>query len=433
MRRFYIKQILLTIAVLLCGLKANAYDFEADGVYYNILSMEDLTVEVTYKSCNQIDYNEFEYISDYCGDIVIPSAVTIQSKTLTVTSIGHHAFNDCKELTGVTVSNSVTNLGDYAFSGCGELTTIIIGNSVTNIGRSAFSGCHSLISVVIPNSVTEICPCAFEDCTNLSSVIIGNSVTSIGGGSFLGCSSLTSVVIPNSVTKIGSRAFLGCNFGDATIIIPNSVTEISVLAFGSIKDLRIEDGDSILLLEDVYGMSDPLDGSYEYIYLGRNIKGRNSFKEDIGLKHLTIGNNVTSIREEEFNGCDSLTNIYLMGTNPPSVGDNNFTNAHYMNTTIYVPKGHLATYQEADVWKLFWNVQEHELATSIEDIETDEVNFSITSNGISLLNADNSAVAIYSINGILVEKIDKYTGEEIVLNKGVYIVCVGDKAVKIKL
>ena len=122
-----------------------------------------------------------------------------------------------------------------------------------------------------------------------------------------------------------------------------------------------------------------------------------------------------------------------MGTNPPSVGDNNFTNAHYMNTTIYVPKGHLATYQEADVWKLFWNVQEHELATSIEDIETDEVNFSITSNGISLLNADNSAVAIYSINGILVEKIDKYTGEEIVLNKGVYIVCVGDKAVKIKL
>ena len=100
---------------------------------------------------------------------------------------------------------------------------------------------------------------------------------------------------------------------------------------------------------------------------------------------------------------------------------------------LYVPKGAIEIYQYANVWKKFHNIQEHELSTSIEDVETDIFNFEVTSNGISLLNADNSAVAIYSINGILVEKIDKYTGEEIVLNKGIYIVCVGDKAVKIKL
>ena len=69
---------------------------------------------------------------------------------------------------------------------------------------------------------------------------------------------------------------------------------------------------------------------------------------------------------------------------------------------------------------------------NISEVEMD-VNIQITNNGIILLDAYNNVVRVYTINGILVEKIDKYTGEEIVLNKGVYIVCVGDKAVKIKL
>ena len=69
---------------------------------------------------------------------------------------------------------------------------------------------------------------------------------------------------------------------------------------------------------------------------------------------------------------------------------------------------------------------------NVSEVEMD-VNIQTTNNGIILLNAYNNVVRVYTINGILVEKIDKYTGEEIVLNKGVYIVCVGDKAVKIKL
>ncbi len=301
---------------------------------------------------------------------------------------------------------------------------------MTNIGNEVFYACSNLTDIVIPDNVTNIGFGAFDECRSLKNVILSNRITEIRGATFRGCN-LTNITIPNSVISIHSVAFVGNNI--TCVTIPNSVMDIGISVFSSIKDLIIEDGSTILSLENVIGMSSDTFGSCENIYLGRNIEGSYPFKEDLNLKNITFGNTVTSIREEEFNGCDSLANIYLMGTNPPSVGDNNFTNAHYINTNIYVPKGYLTTYQEADIWKLFWNIQEHELAASIEDIESETIDFTITSNGISLSNANNSTIAIYSINGVLVKKIDKYAGEEITLEKGVYIVSVGNKAVKIKL
>ena len=47
-----------------------------------------------------------------------------------------------------------------------------------------------------------------------------------------------------------------------------------------------------------------------------------------------------------------------MGTTPPSVGTDNFTDYHHKNITIYIPKGSLEAYQSAYVWKEFKNIQE---------------------------------------------------------------------------
>ena len=41
------------------------------------------------------------------GDVVIPEGVT---------SIGEHAFDNCRSLISVTIPNSVTSIGKYAFS-----------------------------------------------------------------------------------------------------------------------------------------------------------------------------------------------------------------------------------------------------------------------------------------------------------------------------
>ena len=84
------KLLLATITTLLCSFTASAHDFEVDGIYYNITSETDLTVEVTYRG----GYYD-EYSNEYSGAITIPSVVTYNGKTYSVTEIEFAAFAYC--------------------------------------------------------------------------------------------------------------------------------------------------------------------------------------------------------------------------------------------------------------------------------------------------------------------------------------------------
>ncbi len=176
------KAILTIVMMLGVSLSTLAHDFEVDGIYYNYLDETAKTVEVTYKG-----YFYDSYSNEYTGSVTIPSSVTYNSTTYSVTSIGSGAFEDCTGLTSVTIPNSVTTIGYRAFEGCTGLTSVTIPNSVTTIGSSAFGGCTGLTSVTIPNSVTTIGGSAFSGCTGLTSVTIPNSVTSIGQWAFSDC------------------------------------------------------------------------------------------------------------------------------------------------------------------------------------------------------------------------------------------------------
>ena len=223
---------ILAIAIMLCvALPTFAHDFEVNGIYYNYLDKTAKTVAVTYKGSS---YNS--YSNEYTGAVSIPSSVTYNSTTYSVTSIGDGAFSKCTGLTSVSIPNSVTSIDDRAFKGCSGLTSVTIPNSVTSICFFAFDGCTGLTSVTIPNSVTTIGDHAFLYCRGLTSVTIPNSVTTIGIGAFFGCRGLTTVTIPNSVTTIGDFAFCCCR-GLTTVTIPNSVTEIGDNAFRDCDNL----------------------------------------------------------------------------------------------------------------------------------------------------------------------------------------------------
>ena len=170
----------------------------------------------------------------YCPNI---RSVHIPSS---VTSIGGQAFRHCTSLTSVTIPESVTSIGNCAFDGCSSLTTMVV--EASNPTFDSRENCNAIIetatntliagcqSTVIPNSVTSIGWSAFISCTSISSITIPESVTSIGGQAFFGCSSLTSITIPESVTSIGKSAFSRCS-SLTSITIPNSVTSIGDYAF----------------------------------------------------------------------------------------------------------------------------------------------------------------------------------------------------------
>ena len=142
--------------LLLCSQSLWAYDFVADGIYYNITSSTDLTVEVT---CDV----KYQQTSTYVGDVVIPITVENDGKTYSVTSIGDWAFNNCSGLTSIEIPSSVTSIGGSAFSGSG-LTSIEIPDGVTSIGNDAFSYCSGLTSIEIPSGVTSIGDYVFYGC-----------------------------------------------------------------------------------------------------------------------------------------------------------------------------------------------------------------------------------------------------------------------------
>ena len=98
------KRVLLLTVLFLCP--ALSFAFEVDGIAYNVISEEDLIVEVTKKD------------PKYSGDVLIPESVVYEGKTYSVTSIGQSAFKGCIGLTSVTIPNSVTNIGVGAFIYC---------------------------------------------------------------------------------------------------------------------------------------------------------------------------------------------------------------------------------------------------------------------------------------------------------------------------
>ena len=156
---------------------------------------------------NCIIETESKKLISGCKNSIIPNDGS-------VTSIGFSAFENCSELTNITIPSDITLIFPYAFRGCSGLTSVTIPDSVTYIDSSAFYGCDNLKyneydnGYYLGNSDNPYVALIRAKNTSISSCIINENTKIIYPYAFYNCSGLTSVTIPNSVTSIGNYAFV---------------------------------------------------------------------------------------------------------------------------------------------------------------------------------------------------------------------------------
>lgn len=355
------KKQLRTLALLLTAtlptLNASAYDLEIDGIFYNILSLDDMTCEVTSDDVN---------FSKYEGDIVIPGTVIYNGRTLTVVRIGTEAFWQ-DHITSVTIPNTVTDVYVEAFKKCEDLKRVVIEDGNTPLqfysskyneypfgditctmfhdsplesvylGRTVFYdtagidqylnlnpfwGHETLKEVTIGNSVKELSECTFRLCRNLENVTFGNSIEKIGELAFVACSKLISVNIPNSVKSIGASAFSSCS-GLTELTLGNSVDTIGNSAFSGCYSLRSVSIPNSVKSIGVGAFSGC--GKLENVTIGNSVVtiGDNAFEGCSALTSISIPNSVEELGEEVFMNCSALASVNI-GHSVPQIGESSF-------------------------------------------------------------------------------------------------------------
>src|SRR5574344_1252020 len=145
-------RLILLLSFIFYGSTLIAKYFEVCGIAYNIISLSDLTCEVT--------RNNYYHSPSY-----ITAHETYKGKTFKVLGIGNSAFKD-SHVSEITIENGITYIGNEAFSGC-YFSSIVIPNSVTRVGERAFYYCGKSVKLWNDNYISVLSELKIEDGTEM--------------------------------------------------------------------------------------------------------------------------------------------------------------------------------------------------------------------------------------------------------------------------
>ena len=419
------------------------------------------------------------------------SGLTSIKISTNVTEIGESAFSDCTNLTYVEIPSSVKSLGKQAFCGCEKLSTvlwdarsigslgslnlifkdcpiktftfgknvtvipsyclyelngvesIVIPSNVKKINESAVTGCNGLTSIEIPSTVNEVKRYAFGWCSNLTDVywnsstasiiydvfkgspvkkfIMGDNVRIVDSYCFSQMSSLTTVKLSSNLELIDRSVFGYCT-GLTSIEIPKSVKEIKSEAFWGCSELTSVDiapGVEKIGYAAFYSCT-----KLKSIKIPEGVKeiGNSAFDECESLSSVELSSTVTTIGDHAFYGCYKINTIKCYALVPPETETYSFV---FRGKTVYVPCQSIEDYK-----KTRW-IQSNLQCMYIDAIDETNANkksllkedVSIIDNTILVKGVETSGIRIYNTAGKQVSNP--------VPASGVYVVKIGDEAVKV--
>lgn len=240
--------------------------FTVDEYTYRVTEV-DKSVAITYFDDMLDSWEEFDWTLD------IPSEVTYNGVTFTVTSIGYnaitqqihydvfnipstvktieaYAFAYNRYTTHINLPEGLEYIGVSAFEGCETLAEITIPSTVREIGDGAFMLCQSLKEVVVPDNVTELGVMAFEFCYGLQHITFGSGLETIPVETCSKCSSLETIDFPETVRKIDHDAFDNCS-ALVNLSFPEGMETIGSWAFAECENIEtIEFPSTLQTIED---------------------------------------------------------------------------------------------------------------------------------------------------------------------------------------
>jgi hypothetical protein len=303
-------------------------------------------------------------------------------------SLAEDAFDDVRELVGITIGEGVTGVSADAFDHCVNLAAVHVDEAnedYSSVDGVLFSKDKTVLyyypkartgSYSIPPSVKGIARKAFAECTGLTGITLPSGLEIIGTDAFYNCAPAFTgeLALPDGLTEIYPGAFYNCT-GITSLNIPESVTSLGGYRLDS------SSSGSIVTFHWNYGAFDQcsgltaltipvgLTGNFAnkfsgYSNLALTLTGEgavpdrafagiyrtfdNKEYDCAGITSIVIGNDVTGVGERAFSGCSGLTGI-TVGTGVSLFYSNSFDGCDNLERITIAP-GNPTYFSEQNVW-----------------------------------------------------------------------------------